>query len=248
MADTRSASGQRGNDRREALGVAYDEVADADVVAQSLELVDHLLRPNRSSTNGVSLDQLGGDARIARRSSCTCSSAPSPTCVNCTRVERSIVGRRRIAGRLGQPARPLADCIDRESARRRLATLAVGEAGELEDVGVPPGDADNPLTVTADQQRYVLLGRPHSEVLDRELMVTRRRTCAAPVSSRRAKRDHRLLEAIDTLARARATASRWRRARLACSRCRFRARADPRSADRQSPRFGPRAPGDGTRC
>ena len=65
---------------------------------------------------------------------------------------------------------------------RRFATLAMGEPGVLEDVGVSPGDADDSLAVAADQQRYVVLHRADAEVVDGELMM-----CAvhrtAPVSS-----------------------------------------------------------------
>ena len=95
--------------------------------------------------------------------------------MNCTSADRSISSLP-VTGRLFQPPRraPPAPAIAKPAAGGRPAT-AVGESGELEDVGGRAGERDHPATVSADQERDVLLHRPDTELVDVRRARTRRR-------------------------------------------------------------------------
>ena len=70
-----------------------------------------------------------------------------------------------------QPSRTLADGFDGETSGCWLAALAVRQAGELEDVGMPGRNAHHTLPVPADQERDVMLNRPDAEVVDGDLVM-----------------------------------------------------------------------------
>ena len=62
-----------------------------------------------------------------------------------------------IACRLGQPPRPIPNRFDREASGCGLATVAVSQPRELEDVGMPGCDPHDTLAMTADQEGDMFL-------------------------------------------------------------------------------------------
>ena len=87
------------------------------------------------------------------------------------------------------------------------------QARELKDVGVTSRDADDTLPVTADQQRHVLLNRPHSEILDVDPVMFALELCC-PGVEQRTQDDDGLLEP-----RPRETGSRNGMPMASCSDC-----------------------------
>ena len=69
----------------------------------------------------------------------------------------------------------------------------MGQAGELKDVGVARSNADHTPSMTTDQQRHVLLNRPHAEIGDGEVVMVTVHLGGTRVEQR-PQGDHRLLE------------------------------------------------------
>ena len=76
-----------------------------------------------------------------------------------------------VARRLGEPRRAFRDHVQLEAGHLHGAVGAVGEARELEDVGVLRGDGDDPAAEPADQHRYPVLHGSHAEVVERDGVV-----------------------------------------------------------------------------
>src|SRR4051812_23412595 len=192
-----SASGERGDHRREALGVAYDDMADADVLSKTLQLVDDLLERADQQKRSL-LDQIRTDIESLDSLLDLLGGPGAHVCQLDQRRAFDLIEA--LAGCFGQPGCPQANLIDGEPARRWLTALAVSEASELEDVGVATGNAHDATAVAADQQRYVILGGLHAEVIDREVLVIPVEVGLTSVEQG-ADGGHGLLEPIDSCAR-----------------------------------------------
>ena len=69
-----------------------------------------------------------------------------------------------------QPLGTRADVGEGEAARARDAAGAVGQTGELEDVGVPCRQLHHDRPMTTDQEWHVGLRGPDAEVVDGQLV------------------------------------------------------------------------------
>lgn len=191
-----SASGQGIDNRCEAFGIANNEVTDANVGSQPLQLVDNLRNGTEQQEWGA-VDQCAIDSKaLGRRFDSFISILTDVDELHqCGELDAAAS----ITSGVGQPTRPLPDIVDRKASNPRLPALTVSQPGELEDVGMTRGNADDALAMAADEKRHMILSRTDAQILDGDVMMRAVDRCGTGVEQR-PEGDDALLESTDTSA------------------------------------------------
>ena len=172
-----SAACEGGDHGGERLGVADDVVADARALADRVRACRPAARPCRRGRTGC---RAPADSSSSNRAASSAGGRHVVPDVHGLHERRALDQRRRARRppRRATPARSATTSSSNPVDLHR-AVGPVGEARELEDVGVLRRDADHPPAEPTDQDRHAVLHGPHAEVVES------RRCGARPRGARR---------------------------------------------------------------